>query len=322
MWYYAKPIVVVSECLGFSPCRYNGDQINDEVVHKLTPFVQFIPVCPEMRIGLGTPRETIRLVKDGESVRLVQPSTGTDMTERMNEFSASFLKQLPYVDGFILKGRSPSCGVKDVKIYSKEQKGPAAGKGSGLFAAHVVQMFAHKAVEEEGRLTNFVIREHFLTKLFTFALFREIKETNSHDRLVEFHAEHKYLFMAYHQQKLKQLGNIVANRNRLPIEEVFLQYEQTLYELFARRSRRNSNINVCQHMIGYFKHELSGDEKRYVHELLDKYRAGKLPLSSVTAVIRSWAIRYQNDYLLKQRYFQPYPETLLDVTDSGKGRDY
>ncbi|WP_041638327.1 YbgA family protein [Anoxybacillus flavithermus] len=322
MWHYAKPIVVVSECLGFSPCRYNGDQLNDEVVHKLAPFVQFIPICPEMRIGLGTPRETIRLVKEDEHVRLVQPSTGIDITEKMNTFSVSFLKQLLEVDGFILKSRSPSCGIKDVKIYSSKQKGPALGKGTGMFAEHVLRMFAHKAVEEEGRLTNFVIREHFLTKLFTLALFREVKQTNSHHRLVEFHAEHKYLFMAYHQQKLKQLGNIVANRVRLPIEEVFLRYEQTLYELFARRSRRNSNINVCQHMIGYFKHELNGDEKRYVHELLEKYRAGKLPLSSVTAVIRSWAIRYQNEYLLKQRYFQPYPEPLLDVTDSGKGRDY
>ncbi|MCX8047210.1 MAG: DUF523 and DUF1722 domain-containing protein, partial [Anoxybacillus gonensis] len=268
MWHYAKPIVVVSECLGFSPCRYNGDQLNDEVVHKLAPFVQFIPVCPEVRIGLGTPRETIRLVQDGEQVRLVQPSTEMDITERMNEFSASFLTQLTNVDGFILKSRSPSCGMKDVKIYRSEQKGPASGKGSGMFAKHVLQMFAHKAVEEEGRLTNFVIREHFLTKLFTLALFREVKESKSHHRLVEFHAEHKYLFMAYHQQKLKQLGNIVANRDRLPMEEVFLHYEQTLYELFARRSRRNSNINVCEHMIGYFKHELSGDEKRYVHELL------------------------------------------------------
>lgn len=322
MWHYAKPAVVVSERLGFSPCRYNGDQLNDEVVHKLAPFVQFIPVCPEVRIGLGTPRETIRLVQDGDRVRLVQPSTGMDITERMKEFSVSFLTQLSNVDGFILKSRSPSCGIKDVKIYRSEQKGPASGKGSGMFAKHVLQMFAHKAVEEEGRLTNFVIREHFLTKLFTLALFREVKESKSHHRLVEFHAEHKYLFMAYHQQKLKQLGNIVANRDRLPIEEVFLHYEQTLYELFARRSRRNSNINVCEHMIGYFKHELSGDEKRYVHELLEKYRAEKLPLSSVATVIRSWAIRYQNKYLLKQRYFQPYPEPLLDVTDSGKGRDY
>ncbi|ANB61439.1 YbgA family protein [Anoxybacteroides amylolyticum] len=319
---FATPVVVVSECLGFAPCRYNGDQLEDETVRKLVPFVRFIPVCPEMQIGLGTPRETIRLVMTESGVRLVQPSTGIDWTEVMNGFSAAFLHKLRDVDGFILKSRSPSCGMKDVKIYRNEQKGPTAGKGSGLFAEQVLMMFPHKAIEEEGRLTNFSIREHFLTKLFTLALFREVKQTKSHHQLVEFHAEHKYLFMAYHQKKLKELGNTVANRERLPIDEVFSRYEQILCELFAKRSRRKANINVCQHMMGYFKHELSTEEKHYFEQLLSKYRDGKLPLSSVTSVIKSWAVRYKNEYLLKQRYFEPYPEELIDITDSGKGRDY
>jgi uncharacterized protein YbgA (DUF1722 family)/uncharacterized protein YbbK (DUF523 family) len=319
---FATPVVVVSKCLGFAECRYNGDMINDPLTAKLAEFVRYIPVCPEVEIGLGTPRETLRMVAEGEDRRLVQPSTGKDVTEDMKKFSAYFLQSLDGVDGFILKSRSPSCGIKDVKIYAGREKAPVIEKGSGLFAQEVVSRFPNAAIEEEGRLTNFRIREHFLTKLFTLSLFREMKKEPSMQKLVEFHTQHKYLFMAYHQQKLKELGNIVANRERLSMEEVFSAYEAVLQQLFTRTARRGSNINVCQHLMGYFKNELSPKEKDYFKEILEKYRHQKLPLSSVTSVLKSWAVRYENEYLLNQCYFEPYPEELVEITDSGKGRDY
>ncbi len=318
---FATPTVVISKCLGFAECRYNGDIIQDRFVQQLTPFVRVISVCPEMEIGLGVPRETIRLVKEGEDIRLVQPSTGRDLTEPMKQFSLSFLSSLGDIDGFILKSRSPTCGTKDVKVYAGVEKTPVIGKGVGLFAQAVSGTFSHAAIEEEGRLTNFAIREHFLTKLFTLALFRDIKKERSMQKLVEFHAQHKYLFMAYNQTRLKQLGNIVANRERLPIEQVLAEYEAALYSLFAKRARRNSHINVCQHMMGYFKNELSPQEKTYFLELLEKYREQKLPLSSITSVLKSWVIRYGNEYLLQQRYFEPYPPALVDMSDSAKGKE-
>lgn len=138
---FAKPIIVVSKCLEFDACRYNGEMVPDLTIRNLQPFVTFIPVCPEVEIGLGTPRETIRIVEKNGANRLVQPSIREDVTEKMNEFSNAFLQTLPEVDGFILKNRSPSCGTRDVKIYSGFEKGPVKGKGTGLFGGAVIKNF-------------------------------------------------------------------------------------------------------------------------------------------------------------------------------------
>lgn len=138
---FAKPIIVVSKCLEFDACRYNGEMVPDLTIRNLQPFVTFIPVCPEVEIGLGTPRETIRIVEKNGANRLVQPSIREDVTEKMNEFSNAFLQTLPEVDGFILKNRSPSCGTRDVKIYSGFEKGSVKGKGTGLFGGAVIKNF-------------------------------------------------------------------------------------------------------------------------------------------------------------------------------------
>lgn len=138
---FAKPTIVVSKCLEFDACRYNGEMIPDATIRNLQPFVTFIPVCPEVEIGLGTPRETIRIVEENGVNRLVQPSTREDVTEKMERFSNDFLHTISDVDGFILKNRSPSCGTRDVKIYSGFEKAPAKGKGPGLFGGAVVKNF-------------------------------------------------------------------------------------------------------------------------------------------------------------------------------------
>ncbi|WP_342046017.1 YbgA family protein [Bacillus sp. OTU530] len=321
---FSKPIVVVSKCLEFDACRYNGDVISDPIVKSLMPYVRFIPICPEVEIDLGTPRETIRIVEEKQSgmQRLVQPSTGEDVTDRMQQFAERFLGSLPDVDGFLLKNRSPSCGTRDVKIYAGSNKSPSNGKGSGLFGGKVIERFGHLAVEEEGRLKNFTLREHFFTKLFTITEFKVLKSQPTMKRLVQFHADQKYLFMAYNQTKLKEMGRIVANHEKRPVAEVFAAYEQALYALLKRAARYTSNINVCQHIFGYFKDSLKKEEKEHFLSLLQKYQEKKIPLSSVLTLLRSWAIRFEEQYLLRQTYFEPYPEALVEITDSGKGRDY
>jgi uncharacterized protein YbgA (DUF1722 family)/uncharacterized protein YbbK (DUF523 family) len=319
---FVKPTVVVSKCLEFDACRYNGDVIHDETVHNLSSFVEFIPVCPEVEIGLGTPREVIRVVsKEGEN-RLIQPSTEKDLTEKMNSFASNFLEEVGEIDGFILKNRSPSCGTRDVKVYTGIEKAPVKEKGSGLFGGKVIEKHGDKAVEEEGRLKNFTIREHFLTKLFTLAEFRDIKNRNELQELIDFHSRNKYLFMAYNQTQLKNMGRIVANHEKKPIEEMFKNYEDYLYKLFNRAARYTSNINVCQHVFGYFKNELSLKEKAFFLEMMEKYKEQKVPLSSLISLLKAWAIRFENAYLLSQTYFEPYPEQLIEISDSGKGRNY
>ncbi|MGO4886866.1 YbgA family protein [Anaerobacillus sp. MEB173] len=318
---FVKPNVVVSKCLEFAACRYNGDVIRDDFITMLQPYVEFVPVCPEVEIGLGTPREVIRIVEMDEKKRLIQPSKGQDVTDSMVEFASAFVDSLEAVDGFILKSRSPSCGIKDVKVYNSIEKGPTIGKSSGLFAEKVQEKYSNAVIEDEGRLKNFRIREHFLIKLFTIAEFKQLKSEQSLKKLIEFHSKNKYLFMGYNQLRLKKLGQIVANHDQKEAEEIFSLYEEQLNKLFTRLPRYTSNINVSQHIMGYFSNDLSAKEKEYFLELIENYKEKRIPLSTIVSLLKSWAIRFENEYLLSQSYFEPYPEKLIQISDSGKGRE-
>ncbi|MCL7746003.1 DUF1722 domain-containing protein [Halalkalibacter alkaliphilus] len=317
---FAKPKVVVSKCMEFAACRYNGDQINEPTVKKLADYVEFIPICPEMEIGLGTPREVVRLVSDGDENKLIQPKTNEDLTLQMTEFANEFLGDIGEVDGFLLKNRSPTCGITDAKVYSGIEKSPVIRNGSGIFATRIEYFFPLKPREDEGRLRNFVLREHFFTHLFTISEFRSVKQMKSKSELILFHAKNKYLFMAYDQVKVKQLGRIVANHDHLSIEQVIENYERALDELFINPAKPTSHMNVCQHVFGYFSKHLTKAEKDHFFQLLDQYQNQKIPLSSVLGILHSWCHRFENEYLLNQTYFEPYPIGLIAISDSGKGR--
>lgn len=319
---FPTPRVVVSKCLGFEACRYNGVTIPDEFVEQLGRYVTYLPVCPEVEIGLGVPRDPIRIVLVDGQPRLLQPSTGVDATERMLAFADRYLGTLEDVDGFVLKGRSPSCGIKDVKHYHGSEKGAAATqKGAGFFGQAVMERYPHLPIEEEGRLTNFVIREHFLTRLFALARFRAVKAARSMGALVQFHSENKLLLMAYSESQLRLMGRIVANPHKEPAEAVIGAYEQHLWQALARAPRPTSAINVLTHALGYFSKSLSAEEKAYFLETLDKYRAKRLPLSVPLSLVGYWIVRFQEPYLAQQTFFAPYPPELVTISDSGKGRD-
>jgi uncharacterized protein YbbK (DUF523 family) len=171
-----KPRIVVSKCLGFAACRYNGLMISSPLVRKLKDQVDFIPVCPEQEIGLGVPRDPIRIIEDKGKRRLYQPATGLDLTKEMNAFINSFLKTLGQVDGFLLKSGSPSCGIKDVKVYPKLTKRhrPVTEKSYGFFGGRVLELYPGLAIEDEDGLKNPAIREHFLTRIFAQVCSRKI----------------------------------------------------------------------------------------------------------------------------------------------------
>ncbi|MCM8711589.1 DUF523 and DUF1722 domain-containing protein [Clostridium sp. SYSU_GA19001] len=312
-----KPTVVVSRCLGFDYCRYNGDIKPDKFVQKLGNFVNYITVCPEVGIGLPIPRDPIRVVSEKNNLILYQPSTGKDLTADMNKFSEDFLSSLPEIDGFILKGRSPSCGIKDVKIFLGKENTSGSVKGSGLFAKAVLEKFSEKAIEEEGRLTNFKIREHFLTKLFLFYRFRQIKKSNSMAELIKFQSDNKYLFMAYNQKEQKLLGRIIANHEKNSFDELIKDYEKHLSSAFAKTPRYTSIINALQHIFGYFSDKLSSKEKDFFLNTLEKYRENKIPLSVLIHLLKGYAIEYNEEYILQQTILSPYPDELVDISDSG-----
>ena len=316
----AKPRIVLSKCIEFENCRWNGLRISSEVVRKLTDHVEFVTVCPEVEIGLGVPRDPIRIVAAKGDHRLIQPATGRDLTSDMTGFAERFLDSLPEVDGFILKSRSPSCGLKEVKLHAAADKPGGVGKGSGFFGRAVLERFPDLPTEDEGRLNNFRIREHYLTGVFTLAAFREVKAGGRMRDLVSFQTDNKLLLMAYNQTELRALGRIVANPGKEPEEKVFTEYEAHLKKALSKPSRFTSDINVLMHALGYFSKGLSHEEKAFFLDALEQYRNGKIPLSAVLSIVRSWIVRFGEPYLGRQRYFEPYPAALIEITDSGKGR--
>ena len=319
---HPKPVVVISKCLGFDKCRYNGQTIPSKAVENLKPFVEYIPVCPEVEIGLGVPRDPIRIVLDNGEQKLTQPATGANVTLQMNRFVDDFLNKLKQVDGFILKNRSPSCGIYDVKQYNGFDKSASSSRGNGFFGQAVLDRYSGYAIEDEGRLLNFTIREHYLTKLFTFTRFRQVKEAAKMAALVDFHTQHKYLLLAYNQAAFRRCGRIVANHEKLKITEVNRLYEEELKLVLKHTPKTGPMINTLQHVFGYVSKELSGEEKKFFMNAIEEYRDERIPLSTVTHLLYSYALRFNAGYLLDQVLFEPYPKDLVAITDSGKGRNY
>ncbi|MFO7797384.1 MAG: YbgA family protein [Promethearchaeati archaeon] len=322
---FVKPTVVSSKCIEFEYCRYNANIISSDVVKEMKSFVNFIPVCPEVEIGLGVPRDPIRIIQEDDSLTLMQSSTGRDVTSSMINFAENFLDSLDYVDGFILKYKSPSCGTKHTPYLASIQKGAAKlGMGPGLFGKVVMERFPNLPIENEGRLKNFRIREYFLTKLYTIARFREVKNSEKMRRLVDFQANNKFLFMAYNQAEMREMGRIVANQEKQSFSTLITKYESHLLKLLAYPPKFTSHINVLMHMLGYFSDDLTKDEKAYFLDELEKYRAGWIPLFVMRSLLKSWIVRFNQPYLKTQTYFEIFPEELMrfDLKDTWRGRSY
>ena len=313
-----KPVVVVSQCLGFAAVRYNGAMLEDDFVHALGDHVRFVQVCPEVGIGLGVPRDPIRIVAKGSEKRLLQPATGRDVTAPMKRFSRNFLDNVGPVDGFILKSRSPSCGIKDVKVHANMESPTTIGKSAGVFAEAVLRHFPGAAIEDEGRLTNALLRHHFLARLFASARWREMRSDGSMAALVRFHTVHKLQLMACNPSGLNALGRIVANAQSQSVRTVVFDYGEKFAQVMANPARPSSNHNVLLHAFGYVSERLTPRERRHFLKLLDDYRAGRVPISALLSLMQSWVVRFEQDYLADQTFFEPYPRPLLNLTDSGK----
>jgi uncharacterized protein YbgA (DUF1722 family)/uncharacterized protein YbbK (DUF523 family) len=316
---FPTPVVIVSKCLELDACRYNAQRIRAPLVLALHPHVRLRAICPEVEIGLGVPRDPIKLVAPGGTTRLAQPSTGRDLTKRMAEFGDRFLDSVQEVDGFILKSRSPSCGIKDTKRYADEAATQPAGKGAGMFGEAVIRRFPYAAIEDEERLTNHHPRHHFLTKLFTRAAFRVLCAHATMARLVTFHTANELLLMAYHRTELRHLGRVLANAGGKALHELLAAYEEGLGRALAQPARRASHVNVLLHALGFFAARLTAHEKALFLDHLDQYRENRLPLDELLTVARAWITRFQQPYLAAQTYFEPYPSALaLSETPSAK----
>jgi uncharacterized protein YbgA (DUF1722 family)/uncharacterized protein YbbK (DUF523 family) len=314
-----RPAVLVSCCLGFDHCRWDGGIISSHYTEKLKEYVNFIPICPEFDIGLGAPRKPIRLVKQENDILMLQQTTCADFTKKMNTFSSTYLAKLQPIDGFLFRDRSPSCGISNVKIYAGTKKGSAVKQvGNGLFASAFKQSFPLVPCASEGHLHNFMLREHFYTQIYVLARFRAISSDPSIKHLVDFHATHKLILMCYHQAIMCELDTLVANTAFCDIRTVFEKYFELLCSALAHPPKALSQVNVLQHALGYFSEKLTSTEKHFFLNLLEQYHQKKIPLSACIAVMKAWIIRFDEQYFAAQFFFAPYPEALMELSDSGK----
>ena len=307
---FPRPIIVISRCIDFDACRYNGQIIRASLREELEPHVSFEPICPELEIGLGVPRDPIRIVHSDDGARLLQPSTRRDLTDAMRSFSSRYLGAVGEVDGFILKSRSPSCAVGNARVHPSERSDEVTGTAPGMFAEHVLERFPLAAVEDEGRLQDMRIRDRFLTRAFALAAVREQAGTDM-ESLVGFHARNELLLMVHGQAGMRAAGRIVANARNLPFGDVVSGYRDAFASALARPARAPAHVNAMQHAFGHLSERLSAGERSYFHDLLDAFRGGSLHVSAPLGLLRSWAERFDHDYLRGQTYLAPYPSQLV-----------
>jgi len=310
---WPRPRLVVSACLGFAAVRYSGELIPDKVVAALKAHVDFVPVCPEVEIGLGVPRPTVRLVRGEGGPRMVQPRTGEDLTERMEGFSRAFLASLGEVEGFILKNRSPTCAIKDAKVYAYPDQGGAVGHGPGLFARAVMEAFPLLPKEDEGRLTNARIRAQFFARIFGLARLRRLRDLGE---LMAFHARYKLLLMAHSQKEARALGRLLGEARGKAFQEVLRAYEEGFLRATERPYRLGAMADALLHAFGYFKKGLNAREKAHFLDLLLDFREERAPLEAPLALLRSWALRFGEGYVEAQALLAPYPKPLMDLRSS------
>jgi uncharacterized protein YbgA (DUF1722 family)/uncharacterized protein YbbK (DUF523 family) len=299
----------ISACLLGEKVRYDGGHKWDRfITDTLGKYVDFVPVCPEAECGLGIPREAMRLVGDPKNPRLVTVRSGMDHTDRMLNWARRRVVELEQegLCGYIFKSDSPSSGMERVKVYGPS--GSPARTGVGLFARAFMEHFPLLPVEEEGRLHDPGLRENFIEAIFTLQRWRAmLAQDGGRGALVDFHARHKLLLRAHSLEHMRRLGKLVAQAAALPVPELYARYQHLLLETLGRKTTARKNTDVLYHLMGYFKGDLSADEKQELRDLIDHYHRGWLPLIVPVSLMSHYVRKYDQPYLKGQWYLNPHP---------------
>jgi uncharacterized protein YbgA (DUF1722 family)/uncharacterized protein YbbK (DUF523 family) len=299
----------ISTCLLGQQVRYDGGHKWDRfITETLGKYVEFVPVCPEVECGLGIPREAMRLTGDPGQPRLVTNRTGIDHTERMLTWAKKRVGELEQEDlcGFIFKSDSPSSGMERVKVYTDQ--GMPNKKGVGLFARAFMEHFPLLPVEEEGRLHDPKLRENFIESIFTLKRWREnLAQGRTRRGLVDFHTRHKLLLLAHSPRHMRDLGKLTAQFDKRPLPEMYDGYQTLLLEALSLKTTAKKNLDVLYHLMGYFKRDLTADEKQELLEIFDYYRQGYVPLIVPVTLINHYVRKYDQPYLKVQYYLNPHP---------------
>jgi uncharacterized protein YbgA (DUF1722 family)/uncharacterized protein YbbK (DUF523 family) len=303
----------ISACLLGDEVRFDGGHKRDRfLTDTLGPFVEWIRVCPEVELGLGTPRETLRLVQAAGTLRLITTRTATDHTDGMNAWASQRTAELAAQDlcGYVLKKDSPSCGMERVKVYGTG--GVPERSGRGLFATALMSRFPHLPVEEEGRLSDPRLRENFIERVFAYRRLKDLFAGPwSPGRLVEFHTAHKMSLLAHSTTAYQQLGRLVAAGGTMPQRELRETYEALFMSTMSRIATTSRHTNVLMHMAGHLKRVVDAAGRRELLESIDEYRRGLVPLVVPLTLVRHYVRLHGIAYLADQTYLEPHPRELM-----------
>lgn len=304
--------LAVSACLLGQPVRYNGGHKESRLCTQiLARYFELVPVCPEMAIGLGTPRESIHLTGDPQAPRAI----GTrhperDVTAALTAYGQTMARQLGDICGHILMQKSPSCGMARVRVY-QDNGFPATEGSAGLYAKAVMAARPDLPVEEDGRLNDPVLRENFLTRVFACARWQQLQQQGlTCQALLDFHASYKYQVLAHDPGQYRALGRLLAGAGQQPLETLAPRYFRLLMQALKKTATRGTHTNVLQHMSGYLKNALDPGDREEMRRLIRQYHQGTVPLVVPLTLLKHHLRRHPDTWLIRQAYLQPHPEEL------------
>ncbi len=307
-----KPIIGVSGCLLGVNCRYDGQhKLDDFIAHKLAKHVDFLPFCPE-DVVLGHPRESIRLLATDKGVKAIGNTSHKDYTEALKEQAISAIEacKKQEICGYVFKSKSPSCAIGRMKVYLPNGMSDN-NNGVGIFAGEFKKALPLLPIEDEGRLNDAWLKENFVMQIFAYSEIQNLTKGNPKMKdLVEFHSRHKFLLLSKSTQSYQRLGQIVANMEKIPLDELLESYKVLFLETIAKKSSAKKVYNVLEHMVGFIKENLDRNEKEEFKSCFMDYKHGIVPLITPIKLLEIYAKKYKAEYILKQKFLNPYPSEL------------
>lgn len=305
----------ISSCLLGNKVRFDGgEKHNSYVTNTLSAYFDFVSFCPEVEAGMAIPRPPIHLVRKDNVIYIKEVKDWSrDHTHSLESFCHTTADRIQPLCGFILKKDSPSCGMERVKIYDAEHpKSPPVREGTGVFAGYLKTHFPLLPLEEEGRLTDAVLRENFIERVFIYHRWHNLKNQGmSMHGLVNFHADHKYIIMAHSPSEAKKLGQLVANTDGLELKELSETYIATLMSLLQKPVSRGRHGNVLSHLMGYLHDDLDSQDRAEMVETIEQYQQGYLPLIVPLTLLKHHFRRHPKPYIERQYYLNPHPRELM-----------
>jgi uncharacterized protein YbgA (DUF1722 family)/uncharacterized protein YbbK (DUF523 family) len=307
--------IAVSGCLLGHSVRFDkGHKRDTFVMDELSSYAQYVSFCPE-HLAFGSPRPSIRMVKEKDNLNIISNKTGENLTNALLEKSNQELEKIKSenIRAIIFKAKSPTCGLISSKVYLKN--GFAEGKDDGVFAAKCKKAFGYLPMEEEGRLCDPWLRENFVMQLFAYDDFENFKEDAQMKSLVLFHQKYKFLLQSKDENIYRELGYIVGNHDKKSFEKILKEYEDKFKLAISQKSSIGKTRNVLEHMAGFLKTYLNKEEKQFFHGQIEDYANKIIPVIVPLSTLKIYATKYNVEYLLGQKFLEPYPKELALRSD-------